>query len=427
MIGEIAEFASLLLHRRWSAERTRAHRDERIRTLVAHAYENVPYYRRMMDARGLKPQQIRSARDLEALPVTTKKDLRAAGTDCVDPRATDLYRVATSGSSGEPFEQILTQAEYRRRRLREFRSLIGVGLKPLDRLAVLGPVRTRPRRLHRSLGLYRIEVIPFDARPEEQARRIERACPDVLWIYSTVLKQVLSHTGGRLSDLARPRLLISSSQVLDSPFRQQLLDDLPGARIAELYGSAEAGRIAAGCREDDGLHLEDDAVHVELLEGGRRVEEGEEGTTVITCLDQWAMPLIRYEQGDRCRMRPGRCRCGRSSPLMDSPLGRCADMITLPSGRRLSALAFDAVVRQVPGLVQYRFVQRRRDRLEAQFCFQTPPPAGVLEEIAGRVREVLREQVEVSVGLFGVEEIRGPKFKSVVSLLEEEATGPGPE
>lgn len=427
MIGEIAEFIALMRRRRWSAEQTRAHRDERIRALVAHAYGHVPYYRRMMDARGVKPEQIRSARDLEALPVTRKQDLRAAGADCVDPRATDLYRVATSGSSGDPFEQTLTQAEYRKRRLREFRALIGVGVGPWDRLVVLGPIRTRPKRLHRSLGLYQLEVIPFDARPEEQARRIGQARPDVLWIYPTVLKQVLSHTGGRLSELARPGLLITSSQVMDAPFRQQLLDDLPGARMAELYGSAEAGRIAAGCRADDGLHLEDDAVHVDLLEGGRPVEAGEEGTTVITCLDQFAMPLIRYEQGDRCRMRPGRCGCGRSSPVMDSPLGRSADMIVLPSGRRLSALAFDAVVRRVPGLVQYRFVQRRRDRLEAQFCFQTPPAAGVLEAIAGRVREVLREEVEVSVGLFGVEEIRGPKFKSVVSLLEEEATGPGPE
>ena len=79
MIGEIAEFIALMRRRRWSAEQTRAHRDERIRALVAHAYEHVPYYRRMMDARGLKPGQIRSARDLEALPVTRKQDLRAAG------------------------------------------------------------------------------------------------------------------------------------------------------------------------------------------------------------------------------------------------------------------------------------------------------------------------------------------------------------
>lgn len=418
MIDEVIEFVALLRHRHWSPQRTAAHRDQQIRALVFHAYWNVPYYRDLMDRHGLRPEEIRSAENLSLLPVTTKQDLRAAGSKCLDARQRDFFRVPTSGSSGEPFEVLMTRREYRRRRLREFRALLGIGLLPQDRLAVLGPVRTRPRRLHRMLGVYRLEVIPFGAPPLEQAASIERVRPDVLWIYPTVLKQVLSHTGRRLSDLARPRLLITSSQVMDTPFRHQLLEDLPGVRIADFYGSAEAGRIAAACRECDGLHIEDDAVFVELIENGMPVAAGAVGTTVITCLDQFAMPLIRYDQGDRCRLRTAPCRCGRSSPAMDPPLGRDADMITLPSGRKLSALALDAVVREVPGLIQYRFVQERVDWIRAQFCLGVAPDPGLLDEIRTRVQTVLSERVEVTTELFGIDEIRGPKFKSVISKVK---------
>ena len=81
--------------------------------------------------------------------------------------------------------------------------------------------------------------------------------------------------------------------------RERLTSSLPKMEIVNIYGSSEAGRIAAECRARRGLHLEDDALIVELLEDGLPAEPGHEGTVVLTCLDQFAMPLIRYEQGDR--------------------------------------------------------------------------------------------------------------------------------
>jgi phenylacetate-CoA ligase len=194
--------------------------------------------------------------------------------------------------------------------------LIGVGVRPRDRLTLLGPIRTRPARLHRRLGFYRMEVIPLVLPRQEQLRRFRLSRPDVLWAYPTTLQTMLHYAGCELRDLAQPRFLITSSEVMRPLLRQRLGAEMPEMEIVNIYGPTEAGRIAAECRARRGLHLEDDAVIVELLENGSPVEPGREGTVVLTCLDQLAMPLIRYEHGDICRLRPEPCACGWKSRFL---------------------------------------------------------------------------------------------------------------
>jgi phenylacetate-CoA ligase len=296
--------------------------------------------------------------------------------------------------------------------------LIGAGVRPRDRLTLLGPLRTGPRRLHRQLGLYRMEMIPGNLPDQEMVRRLRESRPDVLWVYPTVLKTVLYRAGCALSGLARPRLLITSSQVMESVLRGQLLADLPEMEIATIYGSAEAGRIAAECRRRSGLHLEDDALIVELLENGSPVEPGREGTAALTCLDQFAMPLIRYEQGDRCRLRTTPCSCGWQTPVMDAPAGRSADMVTLTSGRKISILPFDAALRDQTDLLQYRFVQQRLDLIEAQLCYRSPPPDEHLRELRRRLEDAVPEQMKIVVRLVPAMRFEGVKFRVFVSELE---------
>jgi phenylacetate-CoA ligase len=423
VIEEILELWRQERRRRWTPERKLAWREARLRELVAHAYEQVPYYREVMQRAGLRPADIRHEADLRYLPVTRKQDLRDAGDAALARNAGPIEWQQTAGSSGEPFRVAMTHEERVRRRLREFRALRGIGVRPLDSLVILGTSRTRPQRLHRRLRLYPLLVIPYGQPPREQAELIRRAKPDVLWFFPTVLKQVLSEIGQSLSHLARPRLLISSASVLDEAFRRQLLEDLPGAKLGDFYGSTEIGRIAAGCPRCDGLHLEDDALIFELLEAGTPVSRGEEGCVVVTNLDQKAMPLIRYDQGDRCRIRPAPCPCGLSSPLLDPPLGRNPDMLLLPSGKRLSAAGLDILTKDIPGVLQYRFVQTKPGAVDAQFCFVSQPDAAFLERVAARVRAALPEPMEVAVTLFGRDEMTGPKFKSVVCTLLDE--GPG--
>ncbi|MBK9169202.1 MAG: phenylacetate--CoA ligase family protein [Bryobacterales bacterium] len=417
MISEVLEFVSLLHRRSWPRVRLEEYRRVKLRRLVRHAYDHVPYYRGLMDRAGVTPADVREPADLLRLPVTTKADLRRAGADALARGASDLTVLHTSGHSGVPFEVRLTSAEYRTRRLRDFRMLIGAGVRPRDRLTLLGPTRTRSSRLHRRLGLYRIEVLPGSLPLAEQLERLRASRPDVLWAYPTVLKSLLYYAGCGLGGIVRPRLVITSSQTMEPVFRNQLLVDNPGLEIVDIYGSAEAGRIAATCSSRLGLHLEDDALIVELLEDGRPVPPGRPGSTVLTCLDQFAMPLIRYEQGDLCRLIPGDCPCGRQVPRIAPPLGRRADMVTLPSGRKISCFALDVALRDERALRQYRFVQRSLHSIEAELCFSHTPPPEKLRAVQQLLEAQLEEGMRVDVRLVPEPHFDGLKFKVFVSEL----------
>ncbi len=417
MIAEVFEFAGLLRRKTWSRQRLDALRRTKLRRLLQHAYENVPYYRLLMDQAGVKPAEIREPSDLSRLPVTTKRDLRLAEEECLARDHGELTVLHTSGHSGAPFAVHLTVAEYRTRRLREFRMLIGIGVRPRDRLTLLGPVRTRPDRLHRRLGLYRLDVIPAVLSDEEQLRRFRLSNPDVLWAYPHTLETLLYRARCSLRDLARPRFLITSSEVMRPALREQLRTEMPEMEIVNIYGSAEAGRIAAECRARRGLHLEEDALLVEILDNGSPVEPGREGSVVVTCLDQLAMPLIRYEQGDICRLRPEPCGCGWHTPVMYPPIGRNSDLLTLPCGTKVAPTRLEVSLRHEEDLLQYRFVQERLDRLQAQLCFRRAPTPAKLAELKSRMEAAAGGNLAVDIEILPEIRFESLKFKIFVSKL----------
>ena len=417
MMFEVLEFFQLLNRKRWPRERLDDLRRAKLRRLIDHAYRHVPYYRRLMDHAGVKPEQIRELPDLRRLPITTKKDLRKAGQDCLTAGHGELTVLHTSGHTGVPFEVHLTPAESRTRRLREFRMLIGVGVRPRDRLTLLGPVQTRPARLHRQLGFYRLEVIPLVVPHEEQLRRFRLSRPDVLWVYPTTLEALLQYAGCELRDLAQPRILVTSAGVMRPSLRERLRAEMPRMEIVNIYGSSEAGRIAAECRARRGLHLEEDALIVELLENGSPAEPGREGTVVVTCLDQLAMPLIRYEQGDICRLQSEPCVCGWQTPLLDAPLGRDSDLLTLPGGTRISANRLEVALRHEMNLLQFRFVQDRPGRIQAQLCFRTEPSPQDLTELRRRLEEAAGGNIALDIEQVPENEFKSVKFKTSISQL----------
>jgi phenylacetate-CoA ligase len=418
MVGEVFEFLQLLARPKWPPERMAQYRRQKLRQLIHHAYETVPYYRNLMDGHGVRPEDIQDFRDLVKIPITTKADLRRAGSDALATGSGDLVTRHTSGHSGMPFAVQCTAEEMQTRRLREFRMLLTAArVRPFDRLVLLGPTVTRPRRLHRTLGLFRMEVIPCTLAPTELTNRFLETRPDVLWVYPTSLKTVLYQTGKVLSEICRPRTLITSAQVMEEPFREKLLADSPQMEIVDIYGASEVGRIASACEVRQGLHLEDDSLHVELLAGDSPVPAGEYGEAVITSLDQLAMPFIRYNLGDLCRFRPDPCTCGRPSRCIAPPLGRNADMISSKDGRKSSAAPLDHVLRDEVNLVQYRFVQTSVSAIRAELFYTSEPGQERLDMVRKQLAAALDHEFEITVQTIPHYRTDGQKFKVFVSEL----------
>jgi phenylacetate-CoA ligase len=200
LAAELLELRRLCGHRRQSADALEALQVRKLRALLEHAADRVPYYRRLLGAAGIEPACVTSLDDLHRIPITTKAALRAAGLAATLARGVEAARCVrypTSGSTGEPLVVHVSRRENTLRHLVQFRSLLGVGLRPRDRLALLGAYRAVPTRVHHRLGLFRRQLIPASLPIEEQIARLERFQPTVLWAYPTVLRALLERIGYR--------------------------------------------------------------------------------------------------------------------------------------------------------------------------------------------------------------------------------------
>ena len=399
MIQQLWEFRHLLAARRWSRSELREMQGARLRRTIRHAVEKVPYYRELFRQTGLDAESIRTAEDLVRVPVTTKSDLVAAGVDAlagdVDPAACTGKN--TSGSTRRPLRVPEMPSEGRSHNLMVFRTLLDMGFRPLDRMAVVSAIGRHQPRLYQRLGLFRSRNISRFQSPAEQLLALQRYQPTFVWAYPTVLRYLLPMVDDQLSRVIRPRANINAGEVMDPQLRARLRDDLD-AEFFNLYGSTEAGIVAGECRAHRGLHVHADRLVLECLESGEPVLPGEWGAAVVTCLWPRAMPMIRYRVGDVFRFLDERCECGSAFPLIEAPVGREDDALRLPDGRRLYPGDCDAFVgcREV---LQYRFVQEGADLLRVQLKLREEPTNDVLLRLKGRVADYLGDAVSAEIEL----------------------------
>lgn len=375
-------------------EALRELRERKLRSLVDHAWRNVPYYRGRFEEAGIGPRSIRTLEDLELIPVTTKEDLRAAGGEAVLARGTDpaaCVRYLTSGTTGRSLVVLESRAEARARLLVELRGLQATGLlRARERLVVIGPVRWGPGHLYQRMGLFRRDHVSPRLPVDDQIARLERLRPDVLWAYPSVLTAIVERLGGRLSAAARPRALVTSAEGIPVELAGAIRADLD-VEWFNFYGAAETGRIAWECRAHDGLHLNADRLLLELIRG-----PGAAPRTVVTVLDSRAMPILRYDLGDETAFVDGPCPCGLPFPRLHAPRGRIAGMLRLPGGRSLSSWALRSMVRDHPGVDRYQMRQKARDHVVVHVVLEpsTADPAPGLER---RLRPLLGPTVKLDV------------------------------
>jgi len=346
----------------FDADRLSIVRDRRLRRLVAHAYARVPYYRRLFDGAGVRPEEIRSAADLARLPITSKADLRRLPAEDLVASGAELARCLhprSSGTSGEPLTVYWTAGWFCVFLALTVRALRMAGVRPTDTLMVIGPGYYPEGLLVQRLGIGRVRSVSPLQEPAALAAALEAERPDALHAYGSVLRCLVKHARDSGRALHRPRVIVSSADYLDEATRQGCLEVM-GVAPVQMYGAVETGRIGNECRLRDGLHLFTDFVVPELVpvEGdpaARRV--------VLTDLTNFTMPFIRYEQGDLAESVDGPCGCGLAFPRIRLLFARASDVVHLPSGAMVSALRLGKPLCDEPGVDAFKIVQESASRL----------------------------------------------------------------
>lgn len=371
----------------WPPERVLKIQQRRLRRMVDHAYRNVPFYHDVMDRLRLRPEDIRWAGDLALLPQVTKEDLLAAPETFRARNLPDKHclRIESSGTSGrskpifhEAASLFLALAHGQRQRtvLRHFTGRL-TGYKEMHAARASG-VHRQIRQFFESHSL-RLPGVELDRRNlpmlqttlAEQVEAINEFRPTVLRGYGSHIGSMFRRVAKEDLEIAPPEAVVYGADSMPAA-EKQLIEDRFGIPVLSTYQAVEALRIGFQCEERRGFHVFLDDIAVRVVDAeGREVAPGERGHLLLSNLTNRATVLLNYQLGDVVRWSTEPCPCGRRLPTLEAIEGRSDDLLVLPSGDEVHALAILEGLRTVPGVVQVQVVQEDLDRFELR-CVPKP-------------------------------------------------------
>ena len=368
-----------------STDELQARTETRLRSLLKHAVDNVPFYQEL----HLTPD------DLKAFPVLAKADYRQHELKkfcAVNVDSSLRIDRKTSGSTGQPFQFSLD----RRALSIIFASHLFYdswhGLEPFDpyvrivspvpspsqlpstapaNLRLKATITSRLQRLYEKYTQEKIFIWEIDSQGAANVwRRLEKFRPKFVMGYTSslaTLADALLQSNLRLSLPVRGVITIAETL---TPNRKRLIEEYFQAPIINRYGLREFGSWSAqSCRESpDQFHINTELVVCEILRpDGTTCAPGERGRVVLTDLHNFARPFIRYDTGDLAVAGGGRCACGRAFPLLGAIEGRSLECLRTPSGAEISPAVLGHFLfvyhDHVDAVRHYQLVQERADRV----------------------------------------------------------------
>ena len=398
----LRELWAALRRKRWSASRLAEYQISRLRAIVRHAYENVPYYHELFDQVGIRPTDVRSLADLSHLPITTKATLQGLPAEAILARGLDpgtLVTEHTSGSIGRPLTVQHTQSDRIRKSGIYIRAYLQVGLRFTDQQVFLTHERGRHerRRWLQALGVGRRTYVSVFDSLDSQLDQLRRLQPDFLIGFPSALRQVAEAIKTRSEPRIRPRVVCAFAEVLDRDTRQ-VIESAFGLPVFDLYSAMEFGNIAWQCLYSGAMHINTDSLIVEVVrQDGTVAAPGETGMLVCTAFDSHAMPFIRYAIGDLGMLTNASCECGCAFPILGVIEGRTVDQIRRSDGVVISPYQFTCSLERVQGIAQYQVTQETLEQLTVRLVPGRGFGPATTDEVLARCRAILGEGTAVTV------------------------------
>ncbi|HTZ78400.1 MAG TPA: phenylacetate--CoA ligase PaaK [Stellaceae bacterium] len=405
---------------------------ERLQWSLAHAYENVPHYRRSFDAAGLRPEDLREPSDLRRFPFTAKADLRANypfGMFAV-PRERVVRIHASSGTTGKP-----TVVGYTARDIETWsgvmaRSIRATGGRPGMKMHVAYGYGLFTGGLGLHYGAERLgcTVIPVSGgMTERQVRLIADFEPEIIAVTPSYMLAILDEFRAQGLDPRRSSLEVGifGAEPWTNAMRAEI-EEAFDMHAVDLYGLSEVigPGVAAECVETkDGLHIWEDHFYPEIIdpETGAVLPDGERGELVLTSLTKEAMPVIRYRTRDLTRLLPG---TARSMRRIEKITGRSDDMIILRGVNVFPTQIEELILDEAHLSPHFQIELGREGRLDTMTIRVEARAAAADATRPGAGAERLGHRIKTMVGVTALIEVIDPgtlersvgKAKRVVDL-----------
>jgi phenylacetate-CoA ligase len=352
---------------RWPRSRLDELRDHKLRVLVAHAWDSIPRYRRLMEERGVTPEHIRTVADLPRLPILTKDELRAHGSELRAVDVPDVEENSTGGTTGTPTRVARDPAGTEWQRGCYWRGFGWGGLtlgRPWVQLFGGSLGVTQARRFNGVKNWLAGKT--FLPAFELTSRNVERYVAEIRASRARHLVGYTSacHLLATLVERAGLRLELAAvfptAEMLPPQWAEKM-ESVFGARVLPYYGCGEVQSLGYTCPEaaDPVYHTSDEHAIIEVEGRDGRASLAGEGAFLVTDLDNRAMPFIRYRNGDAGVLAGPGCSCGRTLGRILRLDGRVNDVLLTTSGETLSGALCPHAFRLCRGVDAFQVVQRR--------------------------------------------------------------------
>ena len=322
-----------------SREEMKKLQSEKLVKQVKHVYENVPYYKNLMDEKGVKPEDIKGIDDLHKLPFLTKADLRDAYPyGLLAKPLKDCVRIhSTSGTTGRRVVAFYTQKDIDLWDDCCARAIVAAGGSNEDVCQVAYGYGLFTGGFGLNGGSQKVGCLTLpmsSGNTERQIQFMTDLSATILCCtpsYAAYIGETLKEQGYKPEDIPL-KAGIFGAEPWTEEMRQGIQNTL-GIKAYDIYGLTETTGpgVAFECSEQTGMHVNEDHFYAEIIDPdtGEVLPEGSKGELVFTSLDKEAFPLLRYRTRDICVLSREKCSCGRTLVKMAKPMGRTDDMLII--------------------------------------------------------------------------------------------------
>ena len=319
-----------------SYEQIRAWQSERLVKTVNHVYENNKYYRKLMDEKGVTPDDIKGVDDLHKLPFLTKDDLREAYPyGLMSKPLSECVRIqSTSGTTGKRVVAFYTQNDIDLWEDCCARAIVAAGGTKDDVCQVCYGYGLFTGGPGLNGGSHKVGCLTLPMSSGNTERQLQFMTDLEATIicctpsYAQYLAESIEEAG--LRDKIKLKAGIFGAEAWTQEMRKDIESRL-GIKAYDIYGLTEISGpgVAFECSAQSGMHINEDHFIAEIInpKTGEVLPEGEKGELVFTCITKEAFPMIRYRTKDICVLTREKCSCGRTHVKMAKPMGRSDDML----------------------------------------------------------------------------------------------------
>ena len=399
----ISEKLSFLLKSQyWTKDELINYQEERLRLIIHHVYEQVPFYKEWFSKNRLRPGDIRHLSDLTKIPILSKTEIRRNSYHFKSENARTIksLRINSSGSTGEPFEYFLSKEAYSMKYAAALRGWYWMGYHLGDIYAKLsqnqrsGSIKIIQDFINRSQYTYipdlsKQTLIRVIQKLEKEKPEYVRCYPDPLIFIAKLLR-------GENRFLQGVKAINTTGNILTEEARE-LIEERFKCPVFDSYSSEGSAIFNEGPTHDNYLGSMEYAITEVVDNEGKEVEPGKIGMHITTDLWNYSMPLIRYNTQDLLVKSIKPSSCGRKLFGIDKVLGRDNDILVTPSGNLLIVHLFTIYFEYFDSIKQFQIEQKKPDEFVFRLVVDENFTPQMLKQVFNYWQNFLSKNVKLTI------------------------------